>query len=62
VRLHDRGRRLGADAAQVGERPRPDAAVELAVGEPVDDAGRGAEGGDAVRGLAGALQQEGDPA
>jgi hypothetical protein len=62
VGLDDRGGGLRADAAQVGEGPRADPAVELTLGQAVDDRGRGAERLDPVRGLAGALQQEGDPA
>ncbi|GAB3196303.1 hypothetical protein GCM10027261_18640 [Geodermatophilus arenarius] len=61
VRLHDRGAGLGADAAQVGERARADPPVELLGPDRVDDGRRGAERGDPVRGLAGALQEEGDP-
>jgi hypothetical protein len=61
VRLHDRRTRLGPDAAQVRERPRPDPPVELLGPERVDDGCGGAEGRDAVGGLAGALQEEGDP-
>jgi hypothetical protein len=61
VRLHDRRTRLGPDAAQVGQRPGPDPPVELLGAEGVDDGRGGAEGRDAVRGLAGALQEEGDP-
>jgi hypothetical protein len=61
VRLDDDGRRLGADALEVLERVRPDLQVELLVAQPVDDGGGRAERLDAVRGLAGALQEEGDP-
>ena len=61
VRLHDRGPGLGADAAQVGERPGADPPVELVGTDRVDDGGRGAERRHPVRGLAGALQEEGDP-
>jgi hypothetical protein len=61
VRLHDRRTRLGADAAQVGQGAGGDAAVQLALGQRVEDGGRGAERRDPVRGLAGALQEEGDP-
>jgi hypothetical protein len=61
VRLDDRGRRLGADALEVLEGVRPDPAVELGGVEGVDDRGGGAERADPVAGLAGALQEEGDP-
>jgi hypothetical protein len=61
VRLHDRRAGLGPDAAEVGERPRADPPVELLGTERVDDGRGGAERRDAVGGLAGALQEEGDP-
>jgi hypothetical protein len=61
VCLHDDGRRLRPDALEVLERVRADLEVELLVGEPVDDCGGRAERRHPVTGLAGALQEEGDP-
>jgi hypothetical protein len=61
VRLDDDGGGLRADALEVLERVRADLQVELLRGQPGDD-GRGrAEGRNPVAGLAGALQEEGDP-
>jgi hypothetical protein len=61
VRLHHDGGGLRADALEVLEGVRPDLQVELVLAEPVDDGRGGAEGTDPVAGLAGALQEEGDP-
>jgi hypothetical protein len=61
VRLDDDGRGLGADALEVLQGVGADLEVELLVAEAVDDRRGRAEGLDAVAGLAGALQEEGDP-
>jgi hypothetical protein len=61
VRLDDDGGRLGADAFEVLQRVGADLEVELLVAEAVDDRRGRAERAYPVAGLAGALQEEGDP-
>jgi hypothetical protein len=61
VRLDDHRRRLRPDALEVLQGVGANLQVELVGGEAVDDRGGGPERLDPVTGLAGALQEEGDP-
>jgi hypothetical protein len=61
VGLDDDAGGLRADALEVLQGVGADLEVELRLVEPVDDRRGGPEGLDPVAGLAGALQEEGDP-